>query len=112
MKADESNNYFVAGNAEELLFALEKKEPYISIPKHFKEEFMKNTQLPLTEKEQMGFELGSHGTANLLSSPLFHFINWLSKDSKQQKRIDSKIRKYTLKSQEDGLLLYLHQLDY
>ncbi|TRM11988.1 hypothetical protein FH966_09985 [Lentibacillus cibarius] len=112
MKTDESNNHFVAGNAEELLSALENKEPYILIPKYFKGKFLENTQLPLTEKEQMGFELGSRGTANLLSSPLFHLINWLSKDSKQQKRIDSKIRKYTLKEQGDNLLLYLRQLDY
>ncbi len=90
----------------------EKKESYILIPKHFKDEFLKNTQIPLTETEQIGFELGLRGKANLLSSPIFHLINWLSKDTKQQKKIDSRIRKYTLKKQDKDLLLYLSQLDY
>lgn len=112
MKTDESYNYFVANNADELLSALEKKKSSVLIPKHFKNEFLENTQLPMTETGQLGLELGSRGTANLSASPLFHLINWLSKDSKQQKRIDSKIRKYTLKDQGDDLLLYLSQLDY
>lgn len=105
-------NYLTVNNAEELLAALEEKESYILIPKHFKDEFLDKTQLPLSETEQMGFELGFLGGANLLSSPFFHLINWLSKDSKQQKRIDSKIRKYTVKRQGETILLYLRQLDY
>lgn len=112
MKSDKSYDCFVADNAEKLLAALEKKESSILIPKSFKDEFLKNTQLPMTETEQLGFELGSRGTANLSASPIFHLVNWLSKDSKQQKRIDSKIRKYTLKKQGEDLLLYLRQLDY
>ncbi|MDY0393850.1 hypothetical protein ACFSMW_16630 [Virgibacillus halophilus] len=60
----------------------------------------------------MGFELGFHGGAGIVSSPLFHLMNMFSNDSKQQKKIDSQIRKYTLKKQDDDLLLYLRQLDY
>lgn len=106
------DKYFVANNAEELLFALDNSESYIVIPKAFKEEFLEKTQLPLTETGQMGFELGFRGTANLLSSPFFHLLNWLSDDSKQQKQIDSKVRKYSLKKQEDEVILYLRQLDF
>jgi len=112
MKADKSYNCFVADNAEQLLSALEKKESSILIPKYFKDEFVRNTQLPMTETEQIGLEVGSRGTANLSASPIFHLINWFSKGSKQQKKIDSKIRKYTLKEQGEDLLLYLRQLDY
>lgn len=112
MEKESPDNYFVAENAEGLLSGLENKEIYILIPSHFKEEFLEKTQLPLSETEQIGFELGFRGGGNLVSSPLFHFINWLSKDSQQQKRIDSKIRKYTLEAQGDNLLLYLRQLDH
>lgn len=112
METDKQYNCFVANNAEELLSALEKKESFILISKHFKSDFLENTQLPMTEKEEMGFELGFRGIANMLATPIFHLINWISKDSNQQKRIDSKIRKYTVKKQDEDLLLYLRQLDY
>lgn len=112
VETDQQYNCLVINNSEELLAALENKEPSILIPQHFKSEFLENTQLPMSENEKLGFELGFRGAANLTATPIFHLINWLSKDSKQQKRIDSKIRKYTLKKYNEDLLLYLSQLDY
>src|SRR5699024_10704679 len=112
VETDQQYNCLVINNSEELLAALENKEPSILIPQQFKSEFLVNTQLPMSENEKLGFELGFRGAATLTDTTIFHLINWLSKDSKQQKRIDSKIRKYTLKKYNEGLLLYLSQLDY
>src|SRR5699024_7070035 len=112
METYQQYNCLVINNSEELLAALENKEPSILIPQHFKSELLENTQLLMSENEKSGFELGFRGAAKLTATPIFHLINWLSNDSKQQKRIDSKIRKYTLKKYNEDLLLYLSQLDY
>src|SRR5699024_11690895 len=95
METDQQYDCLVINNSEELLAALENKEPSILIPQHFKSEFLENTQLPMYENEKLGFELGFRGAANLTATPIFHLINWLSKDSKLQNKIDSNIHKYT-----------------
>ncbi|WP_182201700.1 hypothetical protein [Paraliobacillus salinarum] len=106
-------NYVEVNNSEELLTALTNKESYIVINKEYKQEFLNNTELPFTEKELMGLQLGSHGGAAIGGGLIFAIINFFSKGSKQQKKIDSKVRNYVLKGwKDDGLLLYLRQLDY
>src|SRR5699024_8924870 len=112
VETDQQYNCLVINNSEELLAALENKEPSILIPQHFKSEFLENTQLPMSENEKLGFELGFRCAANLTATPICKLNNLLSKDSKQNKRIDSKIHKYTLNKYNDDLLLYLSQLDY
>ncbi|WP_226037753.1 hypothetical protein [Aquibacillus saliphilus] len=108
-----SDDYFKARNAEELLFALTNKESYIIICKDFKDEFLKKTQLPLTETEEMAFQLGFRGWAGILEEIFFHIINVFTKINKQQKKIDSRIRKYNYKKMnEHEILLYLRQLNY
>ncbi len=109
----ENAGYFKANNAEELLFALKNKESHIIIQEDFKKEFEENTQLPLTESEQMGFHLGFRGTAGIWGEIIFQLINRFSRGSKQQKKIDNKIRKYSIKKlSEQEILLYLRQLEY
>lgn len=113
LELKERDGYFKANNAEELLFALKNKESHIIIQEGFKNEFEENTQLPLTENEQMGFHLGFRGTAGIWGEVIFQFINRFSKGSKQQKKIDSKVRKYSIKKlNEHEILLYLRQLEY
>ncbi|MFD2761733.1 hypothetical protein [Lentibacillus juripiscarius] len=97
MELEEKDGYFTANNAEELLSALKNKESHIIIQEDFKKEFEENTQLPLTENEQMGFQLGFRGTAGIWGEIIFQVINKFSKGSRQQKKIDSKLRKYSLK---------------
>lgn len=65
------NDFFIANNAEELLSALEEKESFILIPKHFKNEFLENTQLPVTETEEMGIRFS--GNCKLVSYSDFPF---------------------------------------
>src|SRR5699024_7670264 len=107
VETDQQYNCLVINNSEELLAALENKEPSILIPQHFKSEFLENTQLPMSENEKLGFELGFRGAANLTATPIFHLINWCSKYRKQKHMIDSIIRKYTLKKYNEDLLLYV-----
>lgn len=106
-------DFLIASNKEELLDALQNKEYYILIQADFAREFIENTNLPFTETEELGFQLGFRGAAGLFGEVFFRIINLFSDDSKIQKRIDSQIRKYTLKKWNDHeLLLYLRQLDY
>ncbi|GGJ99921.1 hypothetical protein GCM10007063_22870 [Lentibacillus kapialis] len=113
MELESRDSCFEANNAEDLLSALRKKETHIIIQGDYKSEFEENTQLPLTEKEQLGFNLGTRGSGGFWSEIPFQIINKLSSGKKQQKEIDSKIRKYTLKKlNEREILLYLRQLDY
>ncbi|WP_249870059.1 hypothetical protein [Oceanobacillus saliphilus] len=105
-------DYFEARNSDELLFALKDKESYIIIHKDFKDEFLKKTQLPVTEKEEMAFQLGFNGWAQVFGGVFFHIINYFSKGNKQQKEIDSKLRKYNFKKwNENEIFLYLRELN-
>lgn len=113
MEKKQLNDYVIVDNSEDLLSALKRKQNYIIVQENYRDEFEKNTELPLTETEEMGFQLGSRGTAGLVGSMFFHMINFFSKGSKVQKKIDSRIRKYHLKKwNENEILLYLRQLDY
>ncbi|MGP4108854.1 hypothetical protein [Virgibacillus sp. L01] len=113
MEVKENAGYIKANNAEELLFTLKNKESHIIIQEDYKKEFEENAQLPLTENEQMGFHLGFRGTAGICGEIIFQLINRFSRGSKQQKKIDSKIRIYSIKKlSEQKILLYLRQLEY
>ncbi|TMN23351.1 hypothetical protein [Lentibacillus cibarius] len=109
MKESESDDCFVANNAEELLSALKNKAPYILITKYYRKEFQQNTELPMPEEN---FFSGTRVAAGVGGSPVFLLMNLFSKKDKQQRKIDSKIQKYILKEHGEDLLLYLRQLDY
>ncbi|QKY71717.1 hypothetical protein Len3610_13025 [Lentibacillus sp. CBA3610] len=113
MEYKQLDDCFVACDAEDLLSALTNKADYIIIHEDYKREFEENTQLPITETEEMAFQLGFRGWAGIWGGTFFHIINFFSKGSKQQKKIDSKIRKYNLKRLNGNeILLYLRQLNY
>ncbi|MFB4168238.1 hypothetical protein [Virgibacillus sp. JSM 102003] len=113
MEYKQRDDCFIAYSTENLLYALKSEEDYIIIHEDFKKEFEQNTQLPLTEKEEMAAQLGFRGWAGIWVGLCFHIINFFSKGSKQQKKIDSKIRKYHFKKQNGHeFILYLRQLEY
>lgn len=113
MEMEGKDDYLKVNNAEELLLALKRKESYIFMEGEFKREFEENTQLPLWETEEMPFELGFRGTAGIWSEVFYQVINVFAKGEKQQKQIDSKVRRYNIKKlNQNELLLYLRQLDY
>lgn len=105
----ETDDCFVANNAEELLSALKIKAFNILITKFYKKEFLKNTELPMPEENYFSW---TRGAASVGVNPFFLLKNRLSKEDKQQRKIDSKIQRYILKEHGEDLLLYLRQLDY
>ncbi|GAB3051470.1 hypothetical protein [Virgibacillus ainsalahensis] len=113
MEYKQVDDCFIVDNPKDLLSALKNKGNYIIIQEDYKKEFEKNTQLPLTDTEEMAFELGFRGWAGIWGGVFFHINNFFSKGSKQQKKIDSKIRKYKVKKlNEEEIHLYLRQLEY
>src|SRR5690625_7650251 len=99
-------DYCKVNNAEALLCALENKETHIIIQDDFRKEFVENTQLPLTDNEQLGFELGFRGMAGVWSEVFYQIINDFSKESKKQKKNDSKIRKKKQKKKNENKDLF------
>lgn len=113
MEQTERERYFQASNPDELLYALKNKQNYIMIQKNYRNEFLQNTQLPMSETSEMGFQLGLGGAGGLFGEVFYHLSNLFSKENKEQKKIDYQIRKYTVKEMDDKqILLYLRQLDY
>src|SRR5690625_1426577 len=109
MKDSKSHECYVANNAEELLSALKIKADTILITKYCKDERMEKTELPLPEEEVFsGTRVAASGGGN----PVFLLMSLFSKRDKQQRKIDSKIQKYILKTHDEDLLLYLRQLGY
>lgn len=113
MKTIDRDDCYIAHNNEELLDALNKKETYIIITEDFKKTFLETSQEPFTANETMGVNLGSAGGASLFGELFYQIGKLFSNDPSEQKKIDSKLRSYTLKKTTNGeLLLYLSQLDY
>lgn len=80
----------VVNNNDELLSVLEESSSSILITDTFKEDFLDKTQLPLSETEQMGFALGSHGSTMLFGGIIYAVMSLFSKQDKQRKKIDRK----------------------
>lgn len=113
MKTVNRDDCFVTNNIDELLTALDNKEFYIIITEKFKQEFEEVSQIPLSENEKMGVNLGSRGMIAIFSEVFYQIGKLFSKDSNEQKKIESKLRSYTLKyATNNELVLYLSQLDY
>lgn len=104
---------FVAANKDDLLMAFKNKEPYILIKGDYKKEVIKLADHSLSEKETLGFDLGSAGTSNILAELFYQLANKFSNKPDEIKTIESKLRKYKLKkTNKDEIILYLRQLDY
>lgn len=107
------NVIFTANNADDLLLALKKNKPNIIIKGDYKNEVKKLADSTLSETELMGFDLGSAGTGRILAEIFYQIANLFSNEPKEQKKIESQLRKYTMKITDDNeVLLYLRQQDY
>lgn len=95
----------VVNNQDELLSALKNQAHFIRIEGDYKEDFLEDTDIPLSENEKMPLELGFRGTAGLGGEIFYQIINAFSKEEKEQKQIDSKVRQYTVERLSDGVLL-------
>ncbi|WP_052400555.1 hypothetical protein [Oceanobacillus jeddahense] len=98
---------------EELLTAFKRKEPYIIVKGDYARQVESAAGTSLSEKDTMGFQLGSRGLALLAGEVIYQIMNLFSKREKQELKVESKIKSYqaVLKENKD-VLLYLRLLDY
>lgn len=107
------NASFEVLNESELLRAFQNKEPSILIKGTYAKEVKKAAETSLSEKDKLGFELGSAGVATVFAEGIYRIMNAFSKEDKQKQKIEAQIRKYHAVPKENNeILLYLRQLDY
>lgn len=100
-------------NETELLAGLKRKEETLVVKGELREAVRALLKTKLTDEELMGFELGSAGTGGILSELIYWLIGLFGKQPKLQKDMESAIRNYNAKMDEDkNIVLYLRQLDY
>lgn len=100
-------------NAEGLLQALKNKESFISINGDYKNEVREIILSKLSDKELLGFELGSAGTVGLLEEVFYQTASFFSDDPKERKEIISRLCRYNMRMNDaNDMILYLRNLDY
>jgi len=92
---------------EELAEAIKQRRPYIFIPAAIREAESELVHSVMAEKDTMGVELGSAGTANILAEIIYRFQMMFNSDSKEFKDLKSKLRRYHVRVQDQsGHLIY------
>ena len=114
LQLEQENPYFEVFNVEDLLLAFKNKENYIVIKGEYKKEIDKFTESQLSEIATLGLQLGSEGIVTILTEAILQIANLFSDKDAEQKKIESRIRRYKIKRIKNGdeLLLVLRQLDY
>ena len=113
MNYSDEGEYIIVDTPEALLSAIDNNEEYILIDESYEKEFREDTEMPLSENELAGFQVGSGGGSALGGELIYQLMSLFSNEPKLQQKIDKKIRKYTIKrTKENNLLLYLRMLDY
>ena len=114
LQLEQENPYFEVCNVEDLLLAFINKENYIVIKGEYKKEIDKFAESQLSEIATLGLQLGSEGIVTILTEAILHIANLFSNKDAEQKKIESRIRRYKIKRLNNGeeLLLVLRQLDY
>lgn len=105
---------YVVNGEEDLLTAFKNKEMFIVINGEYEREVKDLLKTKLSDTELMGFELGAQGAGIISAEVIYQIINLFSKkETKERKKLESKIRGYNMKRNADGeMLLYWRQLDY
>ncbi|MBD1381868.1 XRE family transcriptional regulator [Metabacillus arenae] len=113
LKLETENAIFEVFNTEDLLIALNNKEPYIAIKGEYKTQMEELAKTQLSDNETLGLELGSAGLVNILAEGIYQFANLFSTKDDEQKKIESQLRKYNIKKiNESEFLFSLRQFDY
>ncbi|MCM3006352.1 helix-turn-helix transcriptional regulator [Priestia koreensis] len=113
LQLEKENAFFEVFTTTDLLLAFENEESYILIKKAYVKEMKVHAESQLTPSERLGFELGSAGIVTIVANGIYKLANLFSKQSSEQKVIESKLRRYVIKQyNEDEILLYLREFDY
>jgi len=100
-------------NADGLLQALKRKETFIAIKGDYKSEVRNLIRTKFSDKELMGFELGSAGTIGIMAELFYQIANFFSNEPEEKKQIESRLRRYNMRISDDNeMILYLRDLDY
>lgn len=113
LEFENSEQITKVGHSDDLVDAIEAQHPYIFIPESIRQEQQRLVNSVLTEKDRLGFELGSQGTGNILAEIIYQIGQVFSKDSAEFKRLKGKLRHYYVKvHDESGSLLYEKEQNY
>ena len=92
---------------EDLAEAVKDRKAYIFIPASIREAEKGLVNSVMSEKDTLGVELGSAGTANILAEIIYRFQMMFNKESKEFKDLKSKLRRYHVRLQDaSGHLIY------
>lgn len=92
---------------EDLAEAVKNRIAYIFIPASIREAEKGLVNSVMSEKDTLGVELGSAGTANILAEIIYRFQMMFNKESKEFKDLKSKLRCYHVRPQDaSGYLIY------
>lgn len=92
---------------EDLAEAVKERKAYIYIPASIREAEKGLVNSVMSEKDTLGVELGSAGTANILAEIIYRFQMMFNKESQEFKELKSKLRRYHVRLQDaSGHLIY------
>lgn len=113
LKLENNQNIIRINDSKEFVEAVDAQKAFIYIPEPIRQEQQSLINSVLTEKDRLGFELGSRGTGNLLAEIFYQIGRSLGKESSEFKRIKSKLRHYYVKVHDkEGSLLYEKEQTY
>ncbi len=110
---DKTNTMVEAYNAKDLLQALKNQETFIVIKGDYQKDVRNLMDTKLSDKELLGFELGSAGTIGIVAEVFYQIANFFSNEPEEKKQLESRVRGYNMKFNENNeMVLYLRQLDF
>lgn len=112
---EKENPPFDALTKDELLIGLSEKWDYIMIKGDLVQQINTLMNGHLSERETMGFELGSAGTVTIFASAIDAIRELFSNEKREKidKDIEKKLKIYKVKEKSNNfILLSLKQLDY
>lgn len=104
---------FEVHNSSDLLKAFDNKEEEFSIKGDYCKKIREYAKSQLSETELLGLELGGAGMTSLLASLIEGVMNLFSQESKEELKIEKKLRLYKIEFVDNTeIKLRLKQLDY
>lgn len=109
---EKEKTYYEVSTQEELLEKMKERKHYILIKDELQPKVKELLKTTFSDEELMGAELGSGGTVGFFAEILYQIISYFNKKSKMDRKLESAIRQYKYKIEDENVLLYHRQLDY
>jgi len=107
-------NPYVVESEQDLLEAFDGDKAFILIKDDYEQAVKALLRTKLSDEALLGLEMRGIGQGTFTGELAYQFINYFSKKgTKERKKLESKIRFYSMKRNDEGeMLLYWRQLDY